>query len=366
MSFDDIGGANTSTSFGLVWEVATLSWVKATQASGAAGGGDASAANQVTGNASLASIDGKTPALGQALAAASSPVVLTAIQVAALTPPAAITGFALDATLTGRTQKSQITDGTRDGTVKAASTLPLATDTAVVTTQRDALPTGTNSIGGVTANAGTNLNTSALNLETTQTAMSAKLPATLGQKAMATSMAVVLASDQSAVPVTGPTLTKGTQGATGFSTQDLKDAGRVQFSCATVIAGVAVVATEAVVSMVAVRDGVAAAGATTFAVTSAKRLRLTHLVVGMISTAAAVLSMRFALRTNPSGAAVVTSPIIAIFPVPSGAALAQAGGALVIPIPDGIEFSGTQQFALSQIGSVTTGTLWASLVGFEY
>lgn len=55
--------------------------------------------------------------------------------------------------------------------------------------------------GTVTANAGTNLNTSLLTLETTQVAMSAKLPATLGQKAMAASMAVVLASDQSSIPV---------------------------------------------------------------------------------------------------------------------------------------------------------------------
>lgn len=39
----------------------------------------------------------KIPSQGQALAAASTPVVLTALQVAALTPPAAITGFALEA-----------------------------------------------------------------------------------------------------------------------------------------------------------------------------------------------------------------------------------------------------------------------------
>lgn len=57
--------------------------------------------------------------------------------------------------------------------------------------------------GTVTANAGTNLNTSALNLETTQTAISAKLPATLGQKTSANSLAVVVASDQSAIPVSG-------------------------------------------------------------------------------------------------------------------------------------------------------------------
>jgi hypothetical protein len=48
----------------------------------------------------LAAIDtstAKIPAQGQALAAASLPVVLTAIQQTALTPPAAITGFALEA-----------------------------------------------------------------------------------------------------------------------------------------------------------------------------------------------------------------------------------------------------------------------------
>ena len=48
--------------------------------------GAATAARQDTGNASLSSIDSKTPALGQALAAASVPVVLTAAQLSTLTP----------------------------------------------------------------------------------------------------------------------------------------------------------------------------------------------------------------------------------------------------------------------------------------
>lgn len=49
----------------------------------------------------LATIDtstAKIPSQGQALAAASTPVVLPALQQAALTPPAAITGFALEST----------------------------------------------------------------------------------------------------------------------------------------------------------------------------------------------------------------------------------------------------------------------------
>jgi hypothetical protein len=50
--------------------------------------GASTSALQTATNASLASIDTKTPALGQALAAASVPVVLTAAQLTALTPSA--------------------------------------------------------------------------------------------------------------------------------------------------------------------------------------------------------------------------------------------------------------------------------------
>lgn len=56
--------------------------------------GLATSAKQDTGNTSLSSIDGKTPALGQALAAASSPVVLTAAQITTLTPLSSVTANA--------------------------------------------------------------------------------------------------------------------------------------------------------------------------------------------------------------------------------------------------------------------------------
>lgn len=56
--------------------------------------GFATSAKQDTGNTSIASIDNKTPALGQALAAASVPVILPAATISTLTPPAAITNFA--------------------------------------------------------------------------------------------------------------------------------------------------------------------------------------------------------------------------------------------------------------------------------
>lgn len=65
-----------------------------------------------------------------------------------------------------------------------------------------------------TANAGTNLNTSALNLETTQSAISGKLPVTLGQKTMTASLAVVVSSDQSTIPISAASLPLPTNAAT--------------------------------------------------------------------------------------------------------------------------------------------------------
>jgi hypothetical protein len=101
---------------------------------------------------SVASLDGKAPALGQALAAASVPVVLTAIQVAALTPPAAITGFATAANQTTEltslsTISSSLTsiDGHVDGVESSLTSIDAkitAVNTGAVVVASSALPTG--------------------------------------------------------------------------------------------------------------------------------------------------------------------------------------------------------------------------------
>ena len=95
--------------------------------------GAATEAKQDTGNTSVGSIDTKTPGLGQALAAASTPVVLTASQVTTLTPPAAISGFATE------------------------TTLAAIKDSAGIKKITDALPAGANTIGALTANQSVNL-----------------------------------------------------------------------------------------------------------------------------------------------------------------------------------------------------------------
>lgn len=74
---------------------------------------------------SVDSIDDKTPALGQALAAGSTPVVLTAAQITTLTPPAAITGFSTSA-------KQDTMIGHLDGVETLLTDIEADTDTLAV------------------------------------------------------------------------------------------------------------------------------------------------------------------------------------------------------------------------------------------
>lgn len=105
--------------------------------------GSATSALQTTGNTSLSSMDTKTPALGQALAAASTPVVLTAAQLTTLTPlssvsitgSVAVTGPLTDTQLRASVVPVSLTSTTITGSVAVtASALPLPAGAATETT----------------------------------------------------------------------------------------------------------------------------------------------------------------------------------------------------------------------------------------
>lgn len=89
----------------------------------------------------LAALNTKTPALGQALAAAAVPVVLTAIQQTALTPPAAITGFATETTLAAQSAKLPAALG--QGTMAQSLSIVLSSDHSDLTikAKRSTTPT---------------------------------------------------------------------------------------------------------------------------------------------------------------------------------------------------------------------------------
>ena len=113
---------------------------------------------QTSGNSSLSSIDTKVPALGQALAAASVPIVLTAVQLSTLTPLTAVTAnagtnlntsaLALDSTVAKDSSLSTLNTSVNT-LLKPASTLAAVTTVSAVTAITNALPTGTNTIGAV-------------------------------------------------------------------------------------------------------------------------------------------------------------------------------------------------------------------------
>ena len=96
--------------------------------------GASTSAKQDTGNTSLSSIDGKVPALGQALAAASVPVILPSATITTLTPPAAITNFVNETGGNLAAIKAKTDNIPAQGQALAAASIPVVLTAAQITT----------------------------------------------------------------------------------------------------------------------------------------------------------------------------------------------------------------------------------------
>lgn len=162
------------------------------------------------------------------------------------------------------------------------------------------------------------------------------------------------------------TLVKGTQGSRGVMAQALKDSGRTLFTCSTAIGGVAGVNAEALIAMDTSRRGVGSVSETSHAVTAGKILRITGIYVSIRATGAAVFSCRFGLRFNPTAAVTTASQLLLPISLSSAPAVAEQGNERWIELPDGMEFSGTDQFGLTQVCNAAAGQVYAALTGFEY
>jgi len=160
--------------------------------------GAATSANQATAQTSLGSIDTKTPALGQALAAGSVPVILPLATITTLTPPTSVgvNNFPASQTVAGTVAVSN--QPTAIGVNNFPATQPVSIATMPSTPVTGTFFLATQPVSATTLPLPTGAST-----ETTLVAQSAKLPATIGQKAMVASLAIAIASDQSAVPVSG-------------------------------------------------------------------------------------------------------------------------------------------------------------------
>lgn len=168
-----------------------------------------------------------------------------------------------------------------------------------------------------------------------------------------------------------PTLTKNTQGSTGLSTQDLKDAGRNVTNYWMDIP-VITTATDALQSLTGYKSGAAVVATTTPAVvTAGKTYRVNSITLSHISNGTAG-SIKFTLRALAGGTVLIGSPAVFDYVLSIPAATAGIGTTVTIPFPDGLEFAAGVGIGLSVVGLNTTqaaaivGYAHASISGWEY
>lgn len=172
-------------------------------------------------------------------------------------------------------------------------------------------------------------------------------------------------------PRTAPTLTKGTQGATGYMVQELKDSGRTNIIMYA--QGVASGATgvETAITLTKSAGTGATSAAASFVVTSGKIFRITSLTFAARGHATATIqSTTFSLRMNTAGAVVTTSTPILLQARCATPATASAWDRFVVPISDGYEITGngTLQVGVTAAATfVTNAPTWDVIItGFEY
>jgi hypothetical protein len=188
----------------LVWDVGSLSWVRYSPSTGGgAGGGDASAANQALEISQLTAINAKLGSLGQKTMSGSAPVVLASDQPAIPTSVASLplpSGAAQEHTAAATPSSVRLSDGSAffkpttptDTQPISAAALPLPTGAATEGKQ----DTGNASAASIDAKLSNQANGAKQDVGNASMASVDGKLATLGQKAMAGSVPVVLSSDQ--------------------------------------------------------------------------------------------------------------------------------------------------------------------------
>lgn len=166
-------------------------------------------------------------------------------------------------------------------------------------------------------------------------------------------------------------LTKGTQNATGVTTQDLIDSGRVSVAI-TCYQAPGIITTEAVFAAATfsmIRDGGVATTGQQFTVSAGKRLRLQSIIVSLKNTAALAGTSKLVLRYTVSAPATIgnTSPILVVIDLGSNNAVANNYiGPAWPPLPDGIELLPGSTFGFTNLSSAATMLHTITLLGFEY
>jgi hypothetical protein len=383
MAYVDVPPSNPRTSYGLVWDSVGLEWVRAQQSSGSGGG-----AVTVADGADVAQ---GTTTDAEAAAGNGSVIALLKRLRTLLSGSLAVTGTFWQATqpVSGPLTDTQL----RASAVPVSGTFFQVTQpvsgaffqvTQPVSFTQQALPANQSvnvaQVAGVSPSLNTGVRDAGTRRVTIATNDLVPVSGTFWQATQPVSGTFWQATQpvsgtfwQATQPVsfTPPTLTKGTQGATGYSTQDLKDAGR-NVTNYFMAAGVAGTNAEVMQSLTGYKSGAAVtATATPAVVTSGKTYRITQITLSYQSLASAGACL-FRLRANLSGTGAVGSPLVMNWVIGSAAAVAGITTTLDIPFPDGLEFAAGTGIAVGMLGLSTVGAALAAgfgtitIYGYEY
>jgi hypothetical protein len=150
-----------------------------------------------------------------------------------------------------------------------------------------------------------------------------------------------------------------TQGGFGLAVQRFQDAGRAYWSFSwDAVAGVT---SEALVSGVANLAGTNAGSATSYTVTTGKKLRLMGIAVDATGSAAGNVKL---MVRSAAPALAITSPLL--FRCQLGVSAANVFDHVDQQWPEGIEIAAGQAIGISQLASATTMSTTVTLNGFEY
>lgn len=168
-----------------------------------------------------------------------------------------------------------------------------------------------------------------------------------------------------------PGITKGTQGTTGITTQDLKDAGRTAIVFYVTSSTVGATGVESALTFTKSAGTGSTSSAYTFVITNGKRFRITGISIATQANASATThSTVFNLRLNTAANCNAGStPVLGSWRSAS-AAVAGQWDRFVVPIGEGYEIAGngTIQFCASVNSTFVTNAPTAdmTIIGYEY
>lgn len=168
-----------------------------------------------------------------------------------------------------------------------------------------------------------------------------------------------------------PAITKGTQGATGITTQDLKDAGRVHVTYYVTASTVGATTAESALVFTKASATSATSSAYTFAITNGKTYRITNISIATLGNATPTAqSTIFNLRVNTAANCSAASTPVIWSSRSATPATASTWDRLIFDIPDGLQIAGTStlQICASVNSTFTTNAPTADMIisGYEY